>query len=107
MPHTAAFISVKAVDGVNAREFSSGSRAAVPITASTRRVHLSNRTRRLVACASGSGQERPLARVAAVTVTFQFVFANGFTILRALSIKSCATGLSVRFFSVTIPTGLG
>ena len=53
------------------------------------------------------GQERPLARLAALTLTFQFVFAKGFTILRALSIKSCATGFGVRFFNVTIPTGLG
>jgi len=29
MPHAAAFISVNAMDGVNAREFSFGSRAAV------------------------------------------------------------------------------
>jgi len=28
MPHTAAFISVKAMDGVNAREFSFGSSTA-------------------------------------------------------------------------------
>ncbi len=33
MPHTAAFISVKAVDGVNAREFSFGSISAYPLPA--------------------------------------------------------------------------
>src|SRR5216684_193722 len=31
MPHTAAFISVKAVDGVNAREFSFGSKRAIAL----------------------------------------------------------------------------
>jgi tripartite-type tricarboxylate transporter receptor subunit TctC len=36
---------------------------------------------------------------------YPFVFASGFPNLRALSTKSCATGLSVRFFRVTIPFG--
>jgi hypothetical protein len=36
---------------------------------------------------------------------FHFRFASGFATLRALSTKTCATGLSVRFFSVTIPLG--
>jgi hypothetical protein len=43
----------------------------------------------------------PLAR----DVTFQFVFANDFTTLAAQSTKSVATGLIIRFFSVTIPMG--
>src|SRR5436305_11816124 len=34
-----------------------------------------------------------------------FLFASGFATLRAPSTKSCATGVSVRFFSVTIPLG--
>lgn len=31
-------------------------------------------------------------------------FAKGFATARACSMKSCATGLSVRFFNVMIPT---
>jgi hypothetical protein len=36
---------------------------------------------------------------------YHFLFASGFATLRALSTKSCTTGLSVRFLSVTIPLG--
>src|SRR5712671_2361750 len=36
---------------------------------------------------------------------YHFPFPGGFATLRAASTKSCATGLSVRFFSVTIPLG--
>src|SRR6266853_5856998 len=36
---------------------------------------------------------------------YHFPFPSGFATLRAASTKSCATGLSVRFFSVTIPLG--
>ena len=36
---------------------------------------------------------------------YNFLFASGFATSRALSMKSCATGLSVRFFSVTMPFG--
>ena len=32
-------------------------------------------------------------------------FAKGFATARACSMKSCATGLNVRFFNVMIPTG--
>ena len=38
---------------------------------------------------------------------FHFLFARGFATARAFSMKSRATGLSVRFFRVTIPTGTG
>jgi hypothetical protein len=34
-------------------------------------------------------------------------FANGFAISRAVSMNSWAIGLSVRFFSVTMPAGPG
>jgi hypothetical protein len=36
---------------------------------------------------------------------YPFLFASGFATSRAVSTKSCATGLSVRFFRVTIPFG--
>jgi len=36
---------------------------------------------------------------------YDFSVANGFATWRAYSIKSLATGLSVRFFRVTIPVG--
>ena len=39
-------------------------------------------------------------------VATHLVFANGFATSRAQSMKSCATGLSVLFFKVTIPTDL-
>jgi hypothetical protein len=35
-----------------------------------------------------------------------FFFARGFATSRAVSMKSCATGLIVRFFRVTTPTGM-
>src|SRR5262245_24337353 len=38
---------------------------------------------------------------------YHFLRARGFETSRAVSMKSCAAGLSVRFFSVTIPTGTG
>jgi len=44
MPHTAAFISVKAVDGVNGREFSFGSKSVTEGCARRRRVLPRNRT---------------------------------------------------------------
>src|SRR5262245_42443880 len=39
--------------------------------------------------------------------TYHFLFASGFTTSRAHSIKSCATGLSVRPFRVLISVGHG
>jgi hypothetical protein len=36
-----------------------------------------------------------------------FLVANGFANSRAQSMKSCAAGVSVRFFNVTMPTGNG
>src|SRR6266478_8627988 len=36
---------------------------------------------------------------------YDFLVAHGFATSRACSMKSCAVGLSVRFFRVTIPTG--
>src|SRR5262249_49653803 len=36
---------------------------------------------------------------------YDFRLASGFATSRAVSMKSCATGLSVRFFRVTIPIG--
>jgi len=50
MPHTAAFISVKAMDGVNAREFSFGSKAAVQPASSDDRC----------TCNCGRGRAAPL-----------------------------------------------
>jgi hypothetical protein len=41
-----------------------------------------------------------------VSPVYSFV-ASGFTISRAQLMNSCAAGFSVRFFKVTIPTGLG
>jgi hypothetical protein len=38
---------------------------------------------------------------------YVFVFASGFASARALSMKTCPTGLSVRRFRVTIPFGTG
>src|SRR5262245_55780464 len=37
--------------------------------------------------------------------TYDFLIASGFATARACSMKSCATGLSVRFLSVTMPNG--
>jgi hypothetical protein len=39
------------------------------------------------------------------TSRYPFLFASGFATSRACSMKSFATGLSVRFFRVTIPFG--
>ena len=39
------------------------------------------------------------------TCVYRRVLLKGFAASRALSMKSFATGLSVRFFRVTIPTG--
>ena len=39
------------------------------------------------------------------SASYHFRFASGFATSRARSMKSCATGLSARFFSVTIPVG--
>ena len=36
---------------------------------------------------------------------YHFLRPSGFATSRAFSMKSCATGLSVRFFRVMIPTG--
>ena len=36
---------------------------------------------------------------------YHFLRARGLATSRAVSMKSCATGLSVRFFRVIIPTG--
>ena len=39
------------------------------------------------------------------TCTYRFFFARGFATSRASSMKSCATGLSLRVFRVMMPTG--
>jgi DNA invertase Pin-like site-specific DNA recombinase len=49
--------------------------------------------------ASPSGQVR--------TSRYPFIFASGFATSRAQSMKSCTTGVSVRFFNNMIPTGQG
>ena len=74
--------------------------------------HVRNAPKATTGRQSVARREGPLADVSNrnkfvgnVAGTYYFLFASGFATLRACSMKSFATGLSVRFLRVTIPTG--
>jgi hypothetical protein len=56
---------------------------------------------------SGLFSYGPLPDITPLAAAHYFSFTNGLVTLRARSMKSSATGLSVRFFKVMIPTGHG
>ena len=74
-----------------------GSKRAVPLTSSARQVYRSKRTRQPTVGAAEMGQEE--------TSAYRIFLAGCLASSRQLLMKSCAVGLMVRFFKMTMPTG--